>query len=594
MKKHILETRWTRQITEKNVWQEYPRPTLVRNSYINLNGYWDYAIRKRPEFPTAYDGTILVPFSPESKLSGVERQLKPKEYLWYHKTLSPIQLTKQEHLYLHFGAVDQSCTVYFNQQEVGQHSGGYLPFSIDLTNAIQKSAQSDQNYELSIRVTDPSDTSYHSRGKQKLHRGGMFYTAQSGIWQTVWMEIVPDNFIRYVKFTPDYDKKEVKVKVATEKSCPVSLHLLLESGTSSYSITSNQSFLLPLKEFHAWSPEHPYLYQVEITTPTDKVSSYFALRKCEIRIDTNGIRRIFLNHHPYPQIGVLDQGYWPDGLYTPPCEEAMIFDILAIKKLGFNMIRKHLKIESERWYYTCDRLGILVWQDMVNGGTHYHHWFVTYLATLFNYSGKRVLDSPHILLSRQHKEGRKEWAKEVVSTIRTLSHHPCIVCWVPFNEGWGQFRALIAAELIRDLDKERLIDHASGWFDQGGGDIKSIHYYFFSLLLKPERRALALTEFGGYTWHIPEHSYSSKVFGYRSFPNRKALAEGYHKLMEESIFPSYENGLSASVYTQLSDVEEEINGIFTYDRKLLKLDKKTIQEWNQKIKTLFTKLENNK
>lgn len=584
MKKHTLETYWTKHITETNVWQEYPRPTMVRSSYINLNGYWDYTISRNAKFPSAYKGKILVPFSPESQLSGVKCQLKPNEFLWYHRTISFLQLQPTERLYLHFGAVDQSCTVYINQKEVGSHSGGYLPFSIDITEVVQNAFQSQEICDLFVRVTDPSDTSYHSRGKQKLHNRGMFYTAQSGIWQTVWMEIVPDNFIRYIKFTPNYDKKEVTVKISTKETCPASIKLLLPSGTCSYPITSNQSFLIPIKEFYPWSPEHPYLYQVTITTATDQVSSYFALRKCDIQTDSNGIRRIFLNNCPYPQVGILDQGYWPDGLYTPPCEEAMIFDILSVKKLGFNMIRKHLKIESERWYYTCDRLGILVWQDMVNGGSHYHHWFVTYMATLFNYSGKRVFDHPHALLSRQNKEGRKEWAKEMVSSIRFLSCHPCIICWVPFNEGWGQFRALFAAELIRSLDPERLIDHASGWFDQGGGDIKSIHYYFFSLILHPERRALALTEFGGYAWHVPKHSYSSKTFGYRTFPNRKSLTNGYHKLMETLIFPAFQNGLSASVYTQLSDVEEEINGIFTYDRKILKIDAQTLIEWNQKIR----------
>lgn len=586
MKKQILETRWTKQINETNVWQEYPRPTMVRSSYMNLNGYWDYAIKKNSCFPSSYHGKILVPFSPESKLSGVERQLKPKEFLWYHRILPAVKCPKNARLYLHFGAVDQACTVYLNQQEVGYHQGGYLPFSIDITDAFQ-SFHSTTNCELFVRVTDPSDTSYHSRGKQKLHNSGMFYTAQSGIWQTVWMEIVPDNFIRYVKFTPNYDKKEVTVKISTERNC--SAFLQLETKEHTYSITSNQSFTIPLKNFHAWSPEDPYLYQVKITTQTDCIKSYFAVRKCDIQTDKNGIRRIFLNNKPYLQIGLLDQGYWPDGLYTPPCEEAMIFDILSIKKLGFNMIRKHLKIESERWYYTCDRLGILVWQDMVNGGSHYHHWFVTYLATFFNYSGKKISDQPHALLSRQHKEGRKEWAKEVVSTIRTLYHHPCIVCWVPFNEGWGQFRALFAAEFIHNLDKGRLIDHASGWFDQGGGDIKSIHYYFFSLILKPERRALALTEFGGYAWYVKGHSYSLKIFGYRAFQNKDSLTKGYAKLMEELIFPAFQNGLSASVYTQLSDVEEEMNGIFTYDRKLLKLDKNTILKWNQKIKNLEIK-----
>jgi len=586
MKKQTLKTRWTGQINEKNVWKEYPRPTLVRESYINLNGYWDYAFRKQAKIPSEYDGKILVPFSPEAKLSGVERQLKPKEYLWYHRKLPAVRLKEKEHLLLHFGAVDQSCTIYLNKKEICCHKGGYLPFFVDITEAFSKEVSLSEP-ELWVMVTDKSDTSYHNRGKQKLKNGGMFYTAQSGIWQTVWMEIVPDNFIQYVKFTPDYDKKEVTVKVATKSACPVFLTLTLKSGIMTYTITSNQSYVIPVSEFHPWSPEHPFLYQVELTTSTDKVSSYFALRKCDIQTDGNGIRRLFLNNRPYIQTGVLDQGYWPDGLYTPPCEEAMIFDIMAIKKLGFNMIRKHLKIESERWYYACDRLGVLVWQDMVNGGTSYKHWFVTYLATLFNYSGIQVFDRPHSLFSRQHKAGRKEWFKEMVLTVRVLYHHPCIVCWVPFNEGWGQFRALQAVEFLRSLDRKRLIDHASGWFDQGGGDIKSIHYYFFSLILKPERRALALTEFGGYTWHVAGHSYSSKVFGYHAFKNRKSLTNGYERLMQEFILPAFKNGLSASVYTQLSDVEEEVNGIFTYDREVLKIDADIIREWNRKIRDCF-------
>jgi len=585
MKKQRLKTRWASQINPEHVWQEYPRPTMIRNSYINLNGFWDYTIQKQDHFPTKYDGKILVPFSPEAVLSGVERQLKPKEFLWYHKTLSAVPLKEKERLLLHFGAVDQSCIVYLNQTEVGRHSGGYLPFSFDLTSALTK--KSGSSYELFVMVTDQSDTSYHSRGKQKLKNKGMFYTAQSGIWQTVWMEIVPDNFIRYVKFTPNYDRKEVTVMVSTERSCPVHLNIKLESGTSSFSLSSNQSYAVKVEEFHPWSPKTPYLYQVELSTTTDQVSSYFAMRKYDVQTDSNGIRRLFLNNRPYIQTGILDQGYWPDGLYTPPCEEAMIFDIMAMKKLGFNLIRKHLKIESERWYYTCDRLGMLVWQDMVNGGTTYHPLFVTYLATIFNYSGIRILDRPHALLSRKHKEGRKEWIQEMVATVRALYSHPCIVCWVPFNEGWGQFQALTAVELLRSLDKNRLIDHASGWFDQGGGDIKSIHNYFFSLILKTERRALALTEFGGYSYLVTGHSYSSKKYGYRNFQNKKALSDGYDKLLRELVLPAFENGLSASVYTQLSDIEEEVNGIFTYDREILKLDGEMLRKWNQRIQEIL-------
>lgn len=316
------------------------------------------------------------------------------------------------------------------------------------------------------------------------------------------------------------------------------------------------------------------------------------MRKCDIRTDAAGLRRIFLNNAPYMQTGVLDQGYWPDGLYTAPCDEAFLFDIRSMKELGFNMIRKHIKIEPQRWYYHCDRLGMLVWQDMVCGGTSYRHWFVTYMATLFNALHWSVNDGKQSrsLLSRREEEGQKLFYKETRDTIEALYNHPSIICWVPFNEGWGQFDALKAADFIRVLDPGRLIDHASGWFDQKGGDLCSLHYYFFSLKFTPEPvRALALTEFGGYSWKIPGHSYSDKLYGYGKYDSRQALTEGYRKLLTSTILPAVEKGISATIYTQLSDVEEEVNGLYTYDREILKPDKETVIQLNRAMKDIVNR-----
>lgn len=578
-----LKTKWADTITPDNVLPEYPRPTLVRKSYLNLNGTWQYAITKTEDVPEAFEGTILVPFSPETELSGVSKRLMPNEYLWYGRVFTIVRPQSGKRLLLHFGAVDYTCEVYINGIHVGGHSGGYLPFSFDITDVVG----SGENHLL-VKVQDPTDTSYHSRGKQTLKPGGMYYSPQSGIWQTVWAEIVPENYIENIYFVPDYDTQTIYMRIQTAKNAPVSCTISGE-GLEPFLVQaeSNVETAVKLPIMYSWTPENPYLYQVSLSCGLDQVSSYFAMRKCDIQSDHQGIRRIFLNNEPYLQAGVLNQGYWPESLYTPPCDEALEADIIRMKELGFNMLRVHAKVESPRFYYHCDKHGMLVWQDIVNGGSSYKSWFVTYLATLMNCSDMTCLDGPEQrkLLSRQDEAGIQEYYEEALGTVQTLFNHPSIVVWVPFNEGWGQFDANKVTEYIRQFDKDRLIDQASGWFDQGGGDFKSKHFYFFSLNYeREEKRALALTEYGGYSLRDPDHSACSKVYGYKKFKTKEALMAGYEKLYNETLLPAVKDGFSALVLTQLSDIEEETNGIYTYDREVLKFDADKMREWNQLLK----------
>lgn len=593
-----LKTRWTKEVLNNpgKVWEEYPRPSMVRESFVNLNGWWEYAFTKEVRPPKVFQGEILVPFSPEALLSGVERQLKPGEVLWYRRQL-PLGVkasgdtgsNQGGHWLLHFGAVDQFAAVYVNRKLVCRHLGGYLPFSADVTEELE-----DGNNELLVAVKDFTDQSYFSRGKQKLQNSGMFYTAQSGIWQTVWMEQVPKVYIRQLKITPLFDERQVEVtvsaygeerakdrenKLEVTVSAPDMQPVTVESR-------AGEKIRIPVTCMKSWSPESPYLYDMQVTMGEDVVDSYFAMRKIAVEKDGEGIPRLFLNNQPYFQKGVLDQGYWPDGLYTAPCDEALEFDIMEMKRLGFNMLRKHIKIEPERWYYHCDRLGMLVWQDMVCGGRPYRHWYVTYMATAMELFHIRPNDQMYGLLGRKEEKGRRQFIKEMRGTIEALYNHPSIVVWVLFNEGWGQFDAEEAVRAARREDALRLLDQASGWFDQGGGDIKSIHNYFFPLKVCKEERAAALTEFGGYCWHNREHSMYAKVYGYRIYHGRKELTKGYEDLMKREVLPNIPKGLSATIYTQLSDIEEEVNGILTYDREEVKIEEEILKEWNKKMEFL--------
>ena len=595
-----LYTRWGKNLDRDHVLEEYPRPLLMREDYQILNGWWDYAFTIDYKQPQQYEGRILVPFSPETALSGVGRQLKPDEYLWYRRNFDLPGWDRekgQNRILLHFGAVDQSCEVRINGHKVKRHTGGYLPFEVDISRYAQESAN-----ELIVAVKDLSDTSYHSKGKQKLNAGGMFYTAQSGIWQTVWLEKVPETYIKEIKTVPDIEKKIIRIKVSSSystdkknvdklsRNLPIEIKIrkpglypdpvvkpsqistedMLETAVLA---VSDKWIEIPIESISLWNCETPYLYYFEVKLGDDRAISYFAMRKFSLETKVHEeFLRICLNGEVQFQNGVLDQGYWPESLYTPPSDAAMIFDIQEMKKTGFNMVRKHLKIEPQRWYYHCDRLGIVVWQDMVNGGSYYKHWFVTYGATLLSWLRIPMRDVYPRLLSREAKAGRLEFIREMKETIRLLGNHPSIAAWVIFNEGWGQFQTEDMTRIVRRLDPNRLIDQASGWFDQGGGDFSSLHNYFFKLFIRPEReRASVLSEFGGYSYREPGHCAKEKLYGYGICKNKKDLEKRFLDRWSgvRNLIPQ---GLSASIYTQWTDVEEEVNGVFTYDREVRKIE----------------------
>ena len=559
---------------------EYPRPQLQRESYINLNGQWDYAIYHKDQKFEGYQGKILVPFSPESVLSGVNKVLQPDEILYYKTIFTlPKDFTKEKVL-LHFGAVDYLCEVYVNGELVGENKGGYFPFNFSIEKVIKEGEN-----ELFLKVTDPSDTSYQAKGKQKLKRGNIFYTPQSGIWQTVWLESVQENYIESMKILPNIDSNNVEISFKSAQNFKdVKIDVLLNGKKVTSVNGSKNNFIIEIKEPKLWSPESPTLYDLEINADGDKVKSYFGMRKFSMGRDESGYMRCFLNNKPYFHNGLLDQGYWSDGLYTPPTDEAMIYDIELTKQMGFNMLRKHIKIEPLRWYYHCDRLGILVWQDFVNGGTYANNLLISGLS-LF---GANIDDRRYNLFGRKDEEGRKEYYVDSLRTIETLFNVVSLAVWVPFNESWGQFDALKAVEFIKEYDTSRLIDHASGWHDQGGGDFDSKHIYFRPVKYAPKieenNRIYGLTEFGGYSIKIENHVFNLKrSFGYRKFKNLESFENAVFKLYENEIIPLIPRGLSATVYTQISDVEDEINGLITYDRKVIKIDIDKMRELNSRI-----------
>ena len=563
-------TPWADTLDRAQPLPEYPRPQMVRDSYLNLNGPWSYAITTSANKPAQADGTILVPFSPESELSGVGHVLQPEEYLWYIRTVTLPDGFNVGRVLLHFGAVDQTATVWCNGVELATHTGGYLPFTVDITEVLAK-----ENTIL-VCVRDATNKSQLPRGKQTLHPHGIWYTPQSGIWQSVWMEWVPETYLERIVITPEYDTASVKVRVflngpdaGLTKKIKVRESEAPDAKVICVRETRENEAELILGNFAGWSPEHPHLYGVSIEAGEDRIESYFGMRKFGIGKDEKGITRLLLNGKPYFQNGVLDQGYWPESFYTPPSDEAMVYDIKTAKRLGFNMIRKHLKVECARWYSHCDHIGMLVWQDMINGGGRSIQTFLLYLPTVLPLVTTEFRDNCYPLFSRTSKTGREWWKRECRETVHQLYNAPCVSLWVLFNEGWGQFDAREMTEMVRALDLTRQIDHASGWYDQGAGDIKSLHNYFRPLKVKPEERAFAFSEYGGYTYPVQEHLYSEKSFGYRTYQNQAQYQKAMDALAEK-IRELTEQGLAAAVYTQLTDVEEESNGILTYDRKVCK------------------------
>ncbi|MCI8613995.1 MAG: glycoside hydrolase family 2 [Lachnospiraceae bacterium] len=586
-----LFTKWGESMDTANVLSEYPRPQMRRDSFISLNGYWDYAITDSPSIPAGFEGKILVPFSPEAALSGINRQLKPDEFLWYRTVLPDAceQTAPGMRLLLHFGAVDYEAEVFVNGTLAAAHRGGYLPFHADITDLLKGSGN-----ELLLKVKDTTGLKSEARGKQTLARGGIFYTAQSGIWQSVWLEQVPFSYIENLWFETDYDKRTVTARISAHRTgeipsfalsllcrgqeipCLVSCETISAPDPGTV-FTASLSFTIPEEYFHSWSPEDPFLYDVKLTFGRDQVQSYFAMRLFSIEKPENqeNTAPVFcLNHKPYFLMGVLDQGYWPDGLYTAPADEALIYDITVMKSLGFNMLRKHIKAECARWYYHCDRLGMIVCQDMVNGGSRYHMPVISYLPTLFPRMASRLKDSHYAMLSRKDMAARQQWEQECLETVAYLKFFPSIAIWVPFNEGWGQFDTARITNLIKEADPHRLVDSASGWFDQNCGDFISVHNYFRPLSVpvkKWDSRAFFLSEYGGYACHIKGHSSVERIFGYKRYNSLADFQSAYRNLIENSLMPLKSRGLCAAVYTQLSDVEEEVNGILSYDRKINKL-----------------------
>lgn len=576
-------TPWGEALDREHPLPEYPRPQLRRNSYLNLNGIWEYAITKTAEKPAAMQGEIVVPFSPETPLSGVGHILQPDEYLWYRRSVTlPEGFFRGGRLLLHFGAVDQRCTVWVNGRKAGSHTGGYLPFALDVTELIEGDA-----FTLELRVTDPTDTGFLSRGKQRLKNTGIWYTPQSGIWQTVWMECVPENYLRSLRITPKPEENAVHIRLEADDPAMAAVTICRDGGIIAEGQTDENgesTLTIPAEELRLWSPEEPFLYDVAITLAGgDKVESYFGMRAFGIGKDEKGLPRLLLNGKPYFQNGLLDQGYWSDGYYTAPSDEALIHDIAEMKRLGFNMLRKHIKVEPLRWYYHCDRLGMLVWQDMMNGGESYSPLSIYVFSNL----GLRVKDDSYRYFSRSDEAGRTHYYEELGQMIDLLYNTVSLALWVPFNEGWGQFDALKAAEFIRKRDDTRPIDHASGWYDQGGGDIKSIHWYFRPYHHKQppkEQRPICLTEYGGYNCAVPGHCWGEGAeFGYKKIADPAEFNRAFQKLMEEQIIPAKERGLAAAVYTQVSDVEGERNGLLTYDRKVCKANEAIFRAVNAKL-----------
>jgi len=576
-----MQTRW--KPAEPVPLPEYPRPLLVRQEWINLNGWWDYAIQGRGEgAPSTYDSLIRVPYPVESQLSGVQKALLPDQRLWYRRTFQIPPGWLGRRVLLHFGAVDYQCEAWVNGELIGDHRGGFLPFSFEISARLQPGEN-----ELLVAVWDPTDSGLQQRGKQVLQPKGIWYTAVSGIWGTVWLEPVGESSLARLRLTPDLQAGTLTIENSLRGPIEdVELEATaLDRGARIATARgpAETALQMDIPNPRLWCPDDPHLYDLELRLiqngrVIDQAASYFAMRKYSLVRDGAGHLRFALNDKPLFLYGPLDQGYFPDGLYTPPSEEALLSDIEYARKIGCNLIRKHVKIESPRWYAHCDRLGMIVWQDMPNGGLPDGEWIAA-LALLFGFRRKdtRRLER----FGRANVDDRAEYRFELEAMIDHLYNHPCIAVWVPFNESWGQFRAEETTEWVKLSDPTRLVDHASGWFDQGGGDFQSRHVYFKRLRRpRPDpKRAFVLSEFGGYSLALSGHLWNpEKKFGYRFLNSSAELTQAYLDLLEKQLKPLIPLGLSAAIYTQTSDVEIEINGYLSYDREVEKMDAETLRK----------------
>ena len=549
------------QSSVSKVWQVYPRPQLKRYNYVNLNGWWDFTICDSDTIPTEYSWQIQVPFCPESELSGVKQQVSPGQSLFYRRYFQ--RPAASGRVLLHVGAADQITSIYVNQKKLAVHEGGYTTFTVDITEALQ------QENELVIHCLDDLRSPRLPYGKQTLKPGGMWYTPVSGLWQTVWLEAVPEQYIRELSI--QVDLKAAKVTVTP----PLDGQVLFEG--KKLPLVNGTATLTPDSPRH-WTPEDPHLYDFTVETGEDRVESYFALRTIEAKT-VDGIPRLCLNGKPYFFHGLLDQGYWPEGIYTPASPEGYARDIIIAKTMGFNTLRKHIKVEPEEFYYQCDKLGMIVFQDMVNNGDYR---FLRDTGLPGTVCKKRKDHRLH-----QDPDSRKAFLTSMEETVQQLKNHPCILYWTIFNEGWGQFEADKAYDRLRSLDASRIIDATSGWFWQNKSHVDSHHIYFGGWkAMKAQHRPVVLSEFGGFICPIPGHRFKEgKAFGYRYCATAEKFQQRLIKLYRKRILSAIPKGLSGAILTQLSDVEEEINGLVTYDRQVIKTDEASMQSLANQLQT---------
>ena len=574
-----ITTPWADSVNPSNVLNEYPRPQLQRKDWINLNGLWKYSIlpKSDDQIPSNFQGNILVPFAIESSLSGVGKSVGKDSILWYQRTIVVPIKRKGKQILLHFGAIDWRSDIYVNGQKVGRHEGGYDPFTFDITGFLNKGSKQ----QLSIRVWDPTDDGPQPRGKQVVHPEGIWYTSVTGIWQTVWMEIVPKTYIAFTRQTPDLDKQTITVSTSVNDLQPgdeINISAWKGNEKVAEKTGTDTAETLSISNPETWSPSQPFLYDLKLTVTrkgkiVDEAKSYFAMRKISIAPDEMGIQKMMLNNKFLFEFGPLDQGWWPDGLYTAPTDNALKFDIETLKEMGFNMIRKHIKVEPARWYYYCDRLGMLVWQDMPSGDLG-NHWE----------------PRPGVLGRQTDKERSPEsegyYRKDWNAIMNALYNFPCIVVWTPFNEAWGQFKTIDIANKTKQKDPTRLVNSASGGNYYDVGDIVDLHNYPDPAMPRPEifgaKKALVLGEFGGLGLPVAGHTWQQKNWGYQSFKSNDSLFMRYNSLINH-LQELVRKGLSAAVYTQTSDVEGEVNGFMTYDRKVIKMPLDKLRKTNEKL-----------
>lgn len=569
-----IKTKWASEIDVNSVLPEYPRPIMERDEWQNLNGLWDYSILPVGEEPVDFEGKILVPFPVESSLSGVQKRVGEKSELWYRREFTIPSKWKNSKILLHFGAVDWRADVWVNDIKVGQHQGGYTPFVFDITSALTTGKNL-----IKVKVWDPTDAGFQPRGKQVNNPHSIWYTPVTGIWQTVWLEPVPETYIRDIKITPNIDNNRLYVEVITNlNSFDNGVEVTVKDGSSPVatgkSINREPVEIVMPENVKLWSPDSPHLYNLEVAIydgnrQLDKVDSYAAMRKFSIKRDDAGIVRLQLNNSDLFHFGPLDQGWWPDGLYTAATDEALEYDVIKTKDLGFNMIRKHVKVEPARWYHHCDRHGMIVWQDMPNGDRG-PEW------QMYNYfTGNERFRS-----AESEANFRREW-KEVIDLLYS---YPSVGVWVPFNESWGQFKTDEITEWTKEYDPTRLVNPASGGNHYPLGDMLDLHHYPNPrMYLYDGQRATVLGEYGGIGWANKEHLWEpDRNWGYIQFNSSKEVTDEYLKYAEE-LKQLIHQGFSAAVYTQTTDVEIEVNGLLTYDRKLVKVDEERVRKVNQEI-----------